>query len=224
MSRDKRHNYWHDPTAPSLSDMGFGGKKDRWTGNHPLGNVSDDWKGGAITTTTGTVYKSCKHDGRTALFSARPQGMPDAPPLTFGGATGSCCDPNDADIVLDLAHNFSSSDGKTKFVKDGPPEWLALNQLVKPRAKIIRLDWPDQKGPGPVPCRFWRSALRLMHKACPQGGHVIVTCFGGHGRTGTCLASILIAHSARTAQSAIERSIATPRLRPRRKRNTSPGS
>ena len=55
-----------------------------------------------------------------------------------------------------------------------------------------------------MPCRFWRSALRLMHKACPQGGHVIVTCFGGHGRTGTCLASILIAHSARTAQSAID--------------------
>src|SRR5207249_4917982 len=102
----------------------------------------------------------------------------------------------------DLGH---VTDEPKKLIASGsPPEWLALNQLVKPLAKVIRFAWTDQRAPKGVPCRFWQSALKLICHTLPKGGHVIATCVGGHGRTGTCLAALLLCATDRSANSAID--------------------
>lgn len=160
---------------------------------HPLGGVMvsdyrDNWKGGK-------VYKHCSHSGQQVIFSLTDSKKRE---LTFGGATGSSIDTENVALVLDLAHVMNL--GSKRFIDHAPnAAWMALNSLVRSPLKVVRLDWTDQKGPGPVPLRFWQSAIKLAFHSLGKAtyGHVVATCFGGHGRTGTCLASILIAHSTR---------------------------
>lgn len=193
--RDKKR--WYLPGHVTPEEMGLENHK------HPLDDKGSAWRSeppAPIGTATATTYKRCAHDGRTVIFTldVRPLGTT----LSFGGATGFALDYSCADLILDCGH-VTSGEAK-RFIKAGPPAWLALNQLVKPRAKIVRLDWPDQQAPLAVPLRFWHSAVRLMARELPKGGHVIITCTGGHGRTGTCLASILLAHSERSATNVID--------------------
>jgi len=62
---------------------------------------------------------------------------------------------------------------------------------------VIRLDWPDMTAPNYVPIQFWVKLRSVL------SGNVAVACFGAHGRTGTCIAAILIADG-RSAKEAIE--------------------
>jgi len=144
------------------------------------------------------VHPRCSHTGVEVVFSLT---QTDHPPLTFGGATGWTLEPWAADVILDCGHVFPSK--PEKFVTDGPKDWLDLNKLVVPTSTVVRFDWPDQKAPG-VGLSFWRKAVDVLTQTLPKGGHIIACCIGGHGRTGTCLASILISHSTRTATSAID--------------------
>ena len=59
-------------------------------------------------------------------------------------------------------------------------------KYAQPKAEILRLDWPDMSAPAVVP-DFWIKLWDIMpEKSC-------AVCFGGHGRTGTCLAAFMIA-------------------------------
>lgn len=55
--------------------------------------------------------------------------------------------------------------------------------------KVIKLDWPDM-GVMPFGIEFWESLIEELHemKGKREMMEVIVTCYGGHGRTGTVLA------------------------------------
>lgn len=55
----------------------------------------------------------------------------------------------------------------------------------------ISLDWPDGGIP-PVLPSFWRA---LVEACAASKQPLIIHCVGGHGRTGTALAAILIAYS-----------------------------
>jgi len=149
------------------------------------------------------AWDHCQHQGTASLFTLQPSPASDTSPcLTFGGATGTALDLHDADYVLDCGKVVYKDTLESKFIETGAPEFLALNKLIDARkAKVLRFDWPDMKAPTGVPVAFWRGLVAQFFSALPQGGHVIATCVGGHGRTGTCLAALLLTHSDHTAAS-----------------------
>lgn len=86
------------------------------------------------------------------------------------------------DVVLDLAGLVKQ---RKTFIVDGPPKFKSLNREIGPA--VVRFDWPDMTAPVHVPLHFWQALLYRL----PQ--HTAIACIGGHGRTGTALAALLIA-------------------------------
>lgn len=66
------------------------------------------------------------------------------------------------------------------------------------RDREILLDWDDMGLP-PVRFGFWRA----LYQEIAKGGDMLVFCTGGHGRTGTALASLFVA-AGYNAKQAIE--------------------
>jgi hypothetical protein len=64
---------------------------------------------------------------------------------------------------------------------------LQLNSLVSYVPPVVLLDWPDQGIPSGG-LAFWKGLIGIL----PNPGTVLVCCVGGHGRTGTALASMRI--------------------------------
>jgi hypothetical protein len=84
-----------------------------------------------------------------------------------------------------------------RFVKGSTaPRYRSLNLDAFP--DVVTLAWPDMTAPTHVGIRFWERLVSMM----PQD--TAVCCVGGHGRTGTALASMLVADGA-TAEDAIKR-------------------
>lgn len=86
------------------------------------------------------------------------------------------------DLILDLAGN---AEGYLNGFVRGSQRFRALNELVH-MPEIVRLMWDDYDIP-PVGLDFWLAMLPLL------GGHVTITCIGGHGRSGTAVAALLVA-------------------------------
>lgn len=139
--------------------------------------------------------KACNHDGLDVLWEYRPEGREPGEVIEFVIADYLGCKPWKADVILDLAGNLT---GGAEFVMKGPPEFLALNKLVK-MPTVIRLQWPDYQAVS-APIEFWKEVLRLL----PVGKRVMISCQGGHGRSGTALSALMIASGWYTASEAIE--------------------
>jgi protein-tyrosine phosphatase len=73
-----------------------------------------------------------------------------------------------------------------RFVKRSTgARYRRLNAYTFP--DVIELAWPDMTAPSYVGYRFWQELVgALPARTC-------VACMGGHGRTGTCLACLLVA-------------------------------
>jgi hypothetical protein len=95
------------------------------------------------------------------------------------------------DLVIDCAGLVNGR----KFVTSNNPRYRSLNALAFP--DVIRLAWPDMTAPTHVGLKFWTR----LHGMLPQ--HTAVACVGGHGRTGTALACLLVADGM-TADDAIK--------------------
>ena len=65
---------------------------------------------------------------------------------------------------------------------------------------VIRLDWPDYTAPWSAGLAFWKA----LWERIPLGD-TIVCCMGGHGRTGTCAGSLMIAGKGVPGEEAIIR-------------------
>jgi len=74
--------------------------------------------------------------------------------------------------------------------------------VQRPRSQIVVYPWPDLGAPRD-PRRFAR-ALRWLLAQATEGRRVEIGCAGGHGRTGTTLASLLVLQGL-SARSAIRR-------------------
>lgn len=85
-------------------------------------------------------------------------------------------------LIIDLAGLVKPK----RFVLSGPRKFAVLNQ-GSGGPDVLRFDWPDMTAPTHVPIRFWQRLLQLI----PE--HTAIACVGGHGRTGTALAALLIA-------------------------------
>lgn len=111
-----------------------------------------------------------------------------------------------ADFVIDCGAHISS-DTTSAFVKakgtlrDGDRERITgLNELIMTVPPVAQLDWPDQGIPAGG-AAFWLGLVNIL----PDPGKVLVCCIGGHGRTGTCLASLLlVTNPGMTAKAVID--------------------
>jgi hypothetical protein len=128
-----------------------------------------------------------------SLRVPRPAGLPSCehrglvPVLTLNdgrelyAAQGAKLDRADhLDLIVDCAGLVNGR----KFVTSNNPRYRTLNALAFP--DVIRLAWPDMTAPTHVGLRFW---VRL-HGMLPQ--RTAIACVGGHGRTGTALACLLV--------------------------------
>lgn len=89
----------------------------------------------------------------------------------------------------DLWITLSGESAKDPTFAEG---WKAekFNKLVTTPDNYLDLDWPDYKEP-PVPLKFFKMLHQEIVKA--KFKNVLISCMGGHGRTGTALAAILVA-------------------------------
>lgn len=91
-------------------------------------------------------------------------------------------------VVLNASGTALNSWDKTSL----PPEFQSLNRFITAdyHFKELVIDWMDGQGPDVLP-GFWQEFIQL----CKDQGfkHIMCICFGGHGRTGTALASIMLA-------------------------------
>lgn len=138
------------------------------------------------------VYSTCKHkNGKVVLQTSGG--------VNLCGSSATYARDFDVDYVIDLNGHYPLF----------PPAILAgskklLSKLVKftaPPAKypeVLRVQCPDYKAPLVSPL-FWAELLGLF----PKGATVLCTCMGGHGRTGTAMASLLAADTM-TASEAIK--------------------
>lgn len=110
------------------------------------------------------------------------------------------------DLIIDCAGMVQGS----RFVaKSTNPRFRTLNQLAFP--DVLRLQWPDMTAPSHVGIRFWQRLRDMLP------GKTCVCCVGGHGRTGTCLACLLVADGmdadeaiSKVRKEHCERAIETP--------------
>ncbi len=136
--------------------------------------------------------KPCWHDGDDVVWKYGE--------TQFIVCDKTGCDPFKADVVLDLNYNVASNRPDRKVIDGAPTKYLALNKLIpipkKAPAEIVSFAWPDM-GVIPAPLAFWTGLLEML----PHNGTVMITCHGGHGRSGTALACLMVAsgHSAKWA-------------------------
>ncbi len=93
-----------------------------------------------------------------------------------------------ADLLINLT-DFSLYDQSKQLIKQAPEHWNELREYIEPnRVEEIMIDWPDT-GVIRAGQLFWTEFFRLIKDNQKQ--NVVVFCIGGHGRTGTCIASFM---------------------------------
>ena len=148
---------------------------------------------------TGGSYKKCEHTGEEYIYQTE-DGL-----VTLAGADKYGIEPGYADLILDFAEVM---DLTKKFVKPiAPADWQQLNNFMLPTATVVPCSWADQGAPT-VGLGFWIGAWSLMRKMAKESQlgsiHTICCCFGGHGRTGTGLCSLIIADSMMGVKEAVD--------------------
>lgn len=130
-----------------------------------------------------TTYKACIHDGDKELWSYKDASF------VIADKIGCCASvlpesKHKPDVVLDLNQNLAE-----KFVIGGPDRFVSLNEKMHGDVEIVQIKWTDYGIPN-ASLRFWEAMLEeLASKECI----VMISCHGGHGRSGTALASLMVA-------------------------------
>lgn len=176
----------HRAQVPAVTDLRSGGTE-------AMSREPETWKFPAAHTGP-SGYSPHVDPVGASLRIPRPLGLPPCehrglvPVLTLKdgrelfAAQGAKLDRADhLDLIVDCAGLVNGR----KFVTSNNPRYRTLNLCAFP--DVVRLAWPDMTAPTHVGIRFW---IRL-HGMLPQ--HTAVACVGGHGRTGTALACLLVA-------------------------------
>jgi hypothetical protein len=106
---------------------------------------------------------------------------------------------DEADVIVDCAASRFHYDSGARTPFGGG--FTSLNEFIGSKREIIGLDWADGGVP-PVALGFFREVISILEAR--GGGKVVFACMGGHGRTGTALAAVLIACKEFTAAEAVE--------------------
>lgn len=123
------------------------------------------------------IVGGCSHAARTPAFTLK-----DGRSL-YGAQGGQITEAGHLDLILDCAGMVRVP--KAFIARSTNPKYRKLNGKAWP--DVVRLDWPDMTAPTGIGIRFWQE----LHRMLPP--HTAVACMGGHGRTGTALAAILVA-------------------------------
>lgn len=150
-----------------------------------LGPSSYSYNNGSASYSIGYTIDRCEHTGDKVLFEFNGKKLYGANNTGLKEWSGKW------DLIIDLAgivqvpspSTFISSSAPSKFRP--LKEFINLNQPKLP-SEYLRLNWTDMGVP-PVTLDFWINLWSLLPEK------TVICCFGGHGRTGTCLASMMIA-------------------------------
>ena len=138
-------------------------------------------------TTTTTWVKTCDHKGTLPLFvEVDAEGNRREYVIADSTNANTC----EADVALDLNNNI-----KSNIITKAPEKYMALNE-VSAKMEVVKFDWPDYQAIK-APMKFWLKLFDVM----PKNGRVMISCHGGHGRSGTCLAAILVARGMTSGQA-----------------------
>lgn len=162
------------------------------------------------STTSYVSHKQCpKHTGKKVIWIDKERG------IELAGAQGSeVLVDNNLALVVDLAGLFKPASGGeaikfrsasshnnttvSKNTKDWNTKMSSLSKHVSSPA-VLRIQNPDMGIP-PVGFTFWQELYNLLPR-----GRTVCCCVGGHGRTGTALAALILAgDNTRSAQDAID--------------------
>lgn len=129
------------------------------------------WYGGG----TGTAYVSCSH---------KPFKMLDGGTWSVWGGTRSSV--QDKCGTFDVLLNCSQM---PVYKEHEFPQGWGWVEKWRGKPLEVNFNWPDQGVVG-LPAGFW---LELRDEFERSKSRVLAFCVGGHGRTGTCLAALMIA-------------------------------
>ena len=168
-----------------------------WTGDNATAYKGSTTK----TKTTASVYsgggtadyvskKQCPtHGGSNIVFSKTVNGKI----FKFAGAQGAHVDiGSDLSLVVDFAGQFKQPDkADVKIHTQNSPSVLDALADTIPFINTIRVKWPDYGVPS-VHYQFWKTLWKCLEDDSIPGGRIVLCCIGGHGRTGTGLASMYL--------------------------------
>lgn len=150
------------------------------------------------------AHNFCSHTGKDAVWSADGREFYCA---GFGGVR-----PAEYALVLDLANQVNKWWWSPDAILPGSlSAYLPLNAFiaVDPKsntcqgkayiappvhANVVHFNWPDM-GVIRASVEFWEELWAKLPGASPAGvpSKILISCFGSHGRTGTCLAALMMA-------------------------------
>lgn len=129
--------------------------------------------------------------------------------VTYCGGSRVHCEGKPFDdnwLVVSLLGHPPAKEERDKVDASNPKTAAALNKHTDNAPPKVRnwicIDWRDGSAP-PVKAEFWRKLHRLTRQS-PGVTNVLFFCDGGHGRTGTALASVLVAVTGKPADEAVE--------------------
>jgi hypothetical protein len=159
--------------------------------SHPLplqyGNGYNGGAGGGGANTHYYQQAKCAHAGFKVIFKTN-EGH-----AIYAGARDHLA--GDYSLIMDCTgQGIARGAGAVRPVLqfDGAlgDKYAALTDFVAPLTPRILVAWPDGGAPELLPA-FWQALLARLD------GPLAVCCIGGHGRTGTALACLLMADLAR---------------------------
>ena len=137
-----------------------------------------------------------EHDGKLVFSVGR---------VRIGGGSSSGRYAKDADVIVDCAAGkWGHKEGGQKVIWGG--DFTVLNDYLAPVQEVIQVAWSDGGSP-PVPLSFFEDVVevcRLRSERENRDISLVFACMGGHGRTGTALAAVLIALKGLSAAEAVK--------------------
>lgn len=141
------------------------------------------WKGSG-STSYATTWESHKHYGDKVIFEYEGKQLFASNSSSLDEKSGKW------NLIIDLAGIVTMPRNASFIREDAKPQFKSLSKhLDKDEAlpsDVLRLFWNDMSIP-PCGIEFWVE----MWKVLPE--KTVIGCMGGHGRTGTCIASLIIA-------------------------------
>lgn len=163
----------------SKSDKDEFGYGSGYGGNGYITNYAagKDWNGGITT-----YVKKCEHDGSKIVFESGGKKLYGSSGFKLDEYSGKW------DLIIDLASNVRSPTPIIKPISNHRFDVLKsyCYRDVPPKSEVLGIDWLDQQAP-PVTLDFWIKLWEMLPEK------TVIACVGGHGRTGTCIAALIIA-------------------------------
>lgn len=149
--------------------------------NQNTGSYSGGWSGTGYS----SGHESHTHKGTDVVYESNGK------QLYAGNGRGVDESSGFWDLIIDCASQlpFVNQYGCVKERSD--KRFDVLRKYIwfpkKVQSEILSLDWPDM-GILPAGLDFWLKLWEMLP------AKTVAMCFGGHGRTGTCLAALMIAN------------------------------